>query len=237
MESVADLIISQEDTVAKSELIYYLQKRKDVFFDKSVIVKSEIAKAFMAYADLPNVDKNMVLTASLLCACKKTKGPQTIEKIRAYPKESVELLSQIGFNKQFCDICLMHNRYEDAETRTVEGDILELADQMGGLILDRIDRKGYQIPEALKIIKKNMQGKSNSCINKFEEFIWSTENNYGMNDERGLNEKDTGMIGNEATGLRAVNKFDDNDIRGVLLFVQEWEVRNKLREKNEDLTI
>ena len=29
MESVADLILSQEDTVAKSELIYYLQKRKD----------------------------------------------------------------------------------------------------------------------------------------------------------------------------------------------------------------
>lgn len=131
METVADLILSQEDTVRKTELVYYLQKKTGIFFDKSVILKSEIAKAFMAKAKTPRVDKNRVLTASLLYACKKSKGAQTMQKIQSYARESAALLGELGFDEEFCNICQMHNRYGNIEPRNVEGDILELSDQLG----------------------------------------------------------------------------------------------------------
>lgn len=238
MENVADLILKQEDIVKKAELVYYLQKKTGIFFDKSVILKAEIAKLFIEKAEIKDVNKNMVLTASLLYACKKINGAQTMQKIHEYAKESVIFLEQLGFNEKFCNICQMHNRYLNIEPRNMEGDILELSEQLGGMILDRIDRQGYQIPEAIQIIKKNLKEKKNSCLDLFENFVLSTENLSRENETRPLNEKDKGLIGSSEYGLRRINKFDNNDIRGTLLYIQEWEIRNGLRKEEvpEEIT-
>ena len=100
------------------------------------------------------------------------------------------------------------------------------------MILDRSDRQGYQIPKAIQLIRKNLQGKENKILEAFEDFVLRTEN-LSKDGERGLNERDVGLIGSSESGLRALNNYDNNDIRGVLLFVQEWESRNGLRKQDE----
>ena len=96
METFANYILSEPDMIKKMEIVYYLQKRTRIFYDNSVILKTEIANLFMETMDL-QVDKNLVLTACLLYACKKTEGAQDIEKVRSYAKNSAEYLKQLGF--------------------------------------------------------------------------------------------------------------------------------------------
>ena len=43
METFADYILNEQDYMKKLEIVYYLQKRTDIFFDNSVILKTEIA--------------------------------------------------------------------------------------------------------------------------------------------------------------------------------------------------
>ena len=50
----------------------------------SVILKTELARMFMEDIDL-GVDKNLVITACLLCGCKKKKDATDINTIRSYP--------------------------------------------------------------------------------------------------------------------------------------------------------
>ena len=233
METVADLILNQEDVIRKMELVYYLQKKTGIFFDKSVILKTEIAKAFLSSSNLKDIDRNLVLTASLLYACRKSKGAQTMQKIQSYAKESAMFLQELGFSESFCNTCQMHNRYGNISPRNKEGDILELAEQLGGMVLDRSDRQGYQIPKALTLLRKNLQGKRNQYLEIFEDFVWETECLHEKRGNRALNEKDIGLIGSAETGLRVLNKFDDDDIRGSLIYVQDWELRNGLMQKEE----
>ena len=70
METFADYILSEKDWIKKMEIMHYLKKKTGVFFDKSVVFKAEIARKFLNYSKI-EVDKNLVLTASLLCNCKK----------------------------------------------------------------------------------------------------------------------------------------------------------------------
>lgn len=100
------------------------------------------------------------------------------------------------------------------------------------MILDRSDRQGYQIPKAIQLIRKNLQGKKNSCLDAFEDFILATEG-LSKDGERALNERDVGLIGSSESGLRVLNKFDNDDIRGALIYVQDWELRNGLRDKED----
>ena len=83
-------------------------------------------------------------------------------------------LRSLGFNDRFCKICAEHSRVgqnPDAK-REKESDILELADQFGGLIMHRSDRIAYTVPEALEIlVNKNMKNCNNIYLNTFQEFV------------------------------------------------------------------
>lgn len=171
MENFADYILSEKDLASKMEIVYYLAKKQKIFFDKSVIFKTEITRLFLNYSKI-EVDKNLVLTASLLCNCKKTDDAQNIERIHTYAKEGAEYLRGIGFSKKFSKICEEINRYSNSNPRERESDILELADQFGGMLLDRPERIGFKPDEALVLLEhRNLKDKYNRYLNTFIEFV------------------------------------------------------------------
>jgi len=171
METFADYILSEHDCTKKMEIVYYLKKRAGIFFNTSVVLKTELAKLFIEKMNL-DVDRNLVLTACLLYACKKNDNPQDLEKIKLYPKESAEYLKTLGFTDEFCRICRQHNRYEQAGERTKEGDVLELVDQFGGMLMHRPERMGFKVDEALCLLEyRNLKDKNNIYIERFKEFI------------------------------------------------------------------
>lgn len=171
MESFADYILSETDFIKKMEIVYYLQKRTGIFFDNSVILKAETARLFIETMKL-DVDENLVLTACLLYACKKNLLFHNIDEIKKYAIEGAKYLETLGFSQKFCKICSEVNRYNGDENREKESDILELVDNFGGLVLDRPERKGYPIDEALNLIEfRNLRDKNNRYLDKFKEFI------------------------------------------------------------------
>ncbi len=175
METFADYILSELDYIKKMEIIYYLKKRTNIFFDNSVLFKTELARMFMEKMSL-NVDRNLVLTACLLCSCKKPTNPQDLSKIKSYAKEGAEYLETLGFDKRFCKICEEMNRYSGSTPREKESDILELVDNFGGMLLHRPERKGFPVDEALVLLEhRNMKGKDNYYLEKFKEFVCITE--------------------------------------------------------------
>lgn len=175
METFADYILNEKDYTKKLEIAYYLQKRTGIFFDNSVILKTELARMFMEDIDL-GVDKNLVLTACLLCACKKKKDATDIQTIRNYAQDGAKYLATLGFDKRFCKICEEVNRYSGSTPREPESDILELVDNFGGLVLDRPERRGFPIDEALVLTEyRNLKGQYNRYMEKFKEFIFMEE--------------------------------------------------------------
>ena len=175
METFADYILNEKDYTKKLEIAYYLQKRTGIFFDNSVILKTELARMFMDDIDL-GVDKNLVLTACLLCGCKKKKDATDIQTIRNYAQDGAKYLATLGFDKRFCKICEEVNRYSGSTPREPESDILELVDNFGGLVLDRPERRGFPIDEALVLTEyRNLKGQYNRYMEKFKEFIFMEE--------------------------------------------------------------
>lgn len=175
METFADYILAEKNYIKKMEIVYYLKKRTDIFFDNSVIFKTELARMFIDDMKL-DVDRNLVLTASLLCSCKKSDNPQNLSKIKSYAKEGAEYLATLGFDKRFCKICEEVNRYSGSSPREKESDILELIDNFGGMLLNRPERRGFPVDEALVLLEfRNMKGKDNIYLDKFKEFVCITE--------------------------------------------------------------
>ena len=171
METFAEYILEEKDFARKAEIAYYLHKKKNIYFDNSVVYKAMVAKTFIDSMDI-DVDCNLVVTAMLLCGCKKVNNSQDIEKIRSYAKEGAKYLETLGFSKDFCTICEQLNRYSNSLPRTKEGDILELADNFGGMMLDRPERTGFPIDEALVLMEfRNLKGLDNQYLSKFKEFI------------------------------------------------------------------
>lgn len=175
METFADYILGEKDYAKKLEITYYLQKRTGIFFDNSVILKTELARMFMEDIDL-GVDKNLVITACLLCGCKKKKDATDINTIKNYAQNGAKYLATLGFNKRFCKICEEVNRYSGSVPREPESDILELVDNFGGLVLDRPERRGFPIDEALVLTEyRNLKGQNNRFMEQFKEFIFMEE--------------------------------------------------------------
>ena len=171
MDTFANYILEEFDLASKMEIVYYLAKKNRIFFDKSVIFKTEIARMFLNYSKI-DVDKNLVLTASLLCNVKKVDNAQDIESIHTYAKKGAEYLSTLGFNKKFCKICEEVNRYSNSNPREKESDILELVDQFGGMLLDRPERIGFKPDEALVLLEyRNLKDEYNRYLETFIEFI------------------------------------------------------------------
>lgn len=86
MENFSDYILSEKNYLKKLEIVYYLSKKENIFFDNSVVLKTELARMFIDTMNI-DVDKNMVLTACMLCASKKTKDAQNLDKIKTYAIE------------------------------------------------------------------------------------------------------------------------------------------------------
>lgn len=171
MENFADYILSEKDFAKKIEIISYLQKKTDIFFDNTVIFKATIVKLFMESMNI-NVDQNLVTTAMLLCGCKKINNAQDLGKITSYAKKGAEFLSELGFSEKFCTICEQHNRYSGTTPRRKESDILELADQFGGMLLDRPERTAFPIEEALLLLEnRNLRNLTNTYLPEFKQFI------------------------------------------------------------------
>lgn len=172
MDDFADYILEEKNLYSKYEIIYYLSKKGKIFFDKSVIFKTEIARMFIDYMKI-EVDRNLVLTTVLLCNCKKVYNPQKYELVKTYAKNGAIYLKSLGFDEKFCKICEEVNRYSNIKNeREKESDILELVDQFGGMLLDRPERKGYNAEEAIILLRdRNLKGKLNRYLGIFEEFV------------------------------------------------------------------
>ena len=176
MNTFADYILEEKDLASKMEITYYLSKKTKVFFDKSVVFKTEIVRMFLNYSKI-EVDKNFVLTASLLCNCKKVDNAQDLEKIHSYAKEGADYLRGMGFGKRFCKICEEINRYSNSNPRERESDILELVDQFGGMLLDRPERIGFKPDEAIVLLQyRNLKNEYNRYLETFIEFVTFLEN-------------------------------------------------------------
>lgn len=175
METFADYILSEKDYIKKMEIAYYLHKREGIFFDTSVILKTEIARMFIEKMKL-DVDENLVITACLLCGCKKSNNPQDFSKFKSYAKDGAEYLKTLGFDDRFCKICEEMNRYSGSEPREPESDILELVDNFCGMVLDRPERRGFPLDEALVLMEyRNLKGKYNRYLEDFKKFVYLKE--------------------------------------------------------------
>ena len=177
METFADYLLKETDLVNKMDILNRLQRllkeRKGItiYFNNTVIFKTEIARMFIDYSNL-DVDRNLVLTACLLCNCKKIDGPQSLESLHSYAKNGADFLESLGFDKRFCKICEEVNRYSGSEPREPESDILELVDNFGGMLLDRPERAGYSPEKALiQLEESNLRGKENIYLEQFKTFV------------------------------------------------------------------
>ena len=170
-QNFAEYILNEEDYSAKLEILYFLSKKQDVFFNKTVVFKTEIARMFLKYNSL-GVDSNIVLTACLLCNCKRTHNIKDIDRVNLYTKEGAQYLRSLGFNPRFCKICEEVNRSSGSNPREKESDVLELVDQFGGMLLDREERIGFKVDEALVLLKhRNLKNYFNRYVDTFEQFI------------------------------------------------------------------
>ena len=227
MDTFADYILGEEDLASKIEITYYLAKKRRIFFDKSVIFKTEIARMFLNYSKI-EVDKNLVLTACLLCNCKKVDNAQDIEKIHSYAKEGAKYLSEMGFSKRFCKICEEINRYSNSNPRERESDILELVDQFGGMLLDRPERIGFKPDEALVLLEhRNLKDEYNRYLETFIQFVNFLET-IQMNDVVNM------------TALRRLVKIY-NDTEELTKFIKkvmydyEPKIDELMQEKNDEI--
>lgn len=170
-ETFAEYILKEKDFVRKMEIMFYLQKKARIFFDKSVILKTELAKLFMEVMKI-DVDTNLVITACLLCNCKKPNNFIDLDDVKLYAKNGATYLKTLGFSDRFCKICEEVNRYSESFPREKESDILELVDHFGGMLLDRPERIGLKPDEALVLLEhRNLKGKNNRYLKQFVEFI------------------------------------------------------------------
>ena len=170
-ETFADYILSEKDWIKKMEIVYYLQKRTGIFFDNSVVFKTLITKLFIDNVDL-GIDKNVTITASLLWSCKKQLTAKDFESVKLYAKEGAEYLAKLGFDDRFCRICEGANRYSGIEPREKESDVLELADQFGGMLLSRPERIAFKADEALVLLEyRNLKDKDNRYLEQFKDFV------------------------------------------------------------------
>ncbi len=175
METFADYILNEKNPGSKMEITYYLAKKENIFFEKSVIFKTEIMRLFLNTVNL-EVDNNLLITASLLASCKKMEVANDIEKIKSFAQEGANYLYSIGFEQKFCDICAGINRYKKQKNRAKESDILELVDQFGAMLLDRPERIGMKVDEALVLLEyRNLKGVNNQYLHTFVDFIHKLE--------------------------------------------------------------
>lgn len=171
----AEYILNEKSLSEKMNIMYFLHKKQNVFFDNTVVFKTEVCRMFLSHMKI-DVDVNLVLTACLLYSVKKSTISFDLNKIKTYAREGAEYLKTLGFDDRFCKICLEANRYNDSKKREKESDILELVDNFG-MLLDRDDRMGFSPEEAIFILEnKNLKNVENIYLEDFKEFVMEMEN-------------------------------------------------------------
>lgn len=174
MATFADYILEEKDYEKKIRIAHMLSKRDDLFFDTGVVYKTDLAKMFVETMDIKDIDKNILLTASLLYACKKDISPTVLEKIKSYAKEGAHYLKTLGFSDKFCKVCEGHNRYtiSDQKNREKESDILELVDSFGGMLLARPERPPFSVRDAICLLEfRNLKDRINRYLEQFKKFV------------------------------------------------------------------
>ena len=177
METFADYILKEPNLINKMDILnrfqILLKERRGItiFFNNTIIFKTEIARMFIEYSHI-DIDENLVLTACLLCNCKKIDGPQSLESLHSYAKKGSEFLASLGFDERFCKICEEVNRYSGSEPREPESDILELVDNFGGMLLDRPERAGFTPEKAIvQLEEEKFRKYENIYFEQFKEFV------------------------------------------------------------------
>lgn len=200
-QNFADYILGEKSFSRKLEIVYYAHKIQGIFIDTSVIFKAELCRMFLEHSK-PSVDTNLLLTASLLYACKKTAVSFDLSKVQTYARDGSLYLASLGFPKRFCKICLEVNRYNDSVDREPESDILEIVDNFG-MLLDRDDRMAFTPEEATYMIEnKNLRDKENRYLEDFKEFVSEMENitTLGLDKNR--------IISSWQKAINAIPKYD-----------------------------
>lgn len=178
MEDFSTYILNEKNEVQKMIITYYLSNKTGIFFDKSIVLKTQIVSMFVKYMNI-KVDYNRLITAMLLCNCKKVDNMQKVGKLETYAKEGAEYLKTLGFSEKFCKICEEVNRYSESQPREKESDILEIVDQFTGLILNRVERTAFSPKEAIIILKeRNLKHVENIYLDQFSDFIEKMEEVY-----------------------------------------------------------
>ena len=87
---------------------------------------------------------------------------------------------RVEFEKPIQSACSQTTKNNQSVTNTVkpkgprepEADVLELIDQFGGMLLDRPERIGLKVDEALVLLEyRNLKGKNNRYLQLFKDFI------------------------------------------------------------------
>lgn len=152
------------------EMIYLkrvMEKKKNeyMFFNKTTVFKATIAMMFADYAELNEKEKNWLVTACLVCNCKKRDSARTPDELKKDIENTRIFLKSLGFSDIFCYDCEQLNRYSETDPRTDMGDMLEVIEQLGGLMLDRPERKGFSPEDAILIMRdRNLKGLKNRYL-------------------------------------------------------------------------
>lgn len=204
MQKLARYIYAQKNLMKKIEIVYYLKKIQNLFFDNSVIFKAELARMFIDSMCL-EVDKNLVLTSVLVYSLKKVNSPQEKSRILKEKERDKEYLQKIGFSEEFCKVAMEYNRINepDGYARSKEGDVLELIENFGGMLLHREDRLGFAPKEAIEILENSrFKNNNNQYFEDLKMFVDVFESVQG--------------IGLVSKLQRNINKIDRNNISAAV---------------------
>ena len=210
MEKMASYFLKEKNFSKKVEKVMYFAKIENLFFDKSTVLKAELARMFIDSMNL-EVDQNEVVTAALMYSLKKVDGPIEIEREKQEISEDRNLLKNLGFSDRFSKYATQYIRNNKDEDREKEGDILELIEQFGGMILHRENRLAYNPYEAIDLIKnKNLIGLENRYLEDFILFVDCMENI-----------KLNGGIGVLSKLEKEFNSIEKNDISAAMRIVYD----------------
>lgn len=215
MATFAQYILSEPDFIKKVDIVSFLRKKQNIYFNTSVILKAEIARQFIDTMKL-DVDRNVTLTACLLYDC--LKADNSFANCNKTQEEYNEYFKSLGFSDKFCKICAEHTRKGQDETvqREKESDILEIVDQFGGMLVHRADRLAYAVDEALEIlVTKNMVNSDNQYLETFKEFVDIMED---------IEVKMLGLLSRFQKDMNCVTR---NDIPGAVRELYEVQERNE----------
>jgi len=208
MESFAEYILAERDWVKKLEIMYYLRKKANLFFDPSVVFKTLLLKLFLDETDL-DIEQNLTLTANLLCNCKKQENPSDLSKVRSFAKEGAEYLKLLGFHNKFCNTCEGVNRYSGISPRELEADILELIDQFGGMLLNRPERVAFKVEDALVLLEhRNLKDCDNQYLRLFKNFVQDMEK-ITTNYQSSFDSENNAIVGTTRIGRGIISEFSE----------------------------